>query len=202
MGRCTFRPQDTHGYPGMTMDSHMWRASCNTLPWFWMIRLRNDIFDAETELDLVRAHIQRWRLPGGHLRSMTASDHGYIAGYGESLGIIAPIQEMMMQSWDGSIRVFPAWKKDMNGKFSTLRAEGAFLVSCKFENGVIHPVGIFSEKGNACRVANVWKTPVRVIDEMGKEVRHVMDGEYIEFGTEVGHRYEVTPEQYDYDTKI
>lgn len=179
----------------LTMDSHMWRCSFNTLPWYWMIRLRNDIFDPETELDLVREHIRRWRMPSGHLRSMTASDHGYIGAYGESMGVIAPIQEMMLQSWDRSIRVFPAWPVGMNGKFRTLRAEGAFLVSGEFKDGRVMPIHIHSEKGRPCRVKSPWATPVRVIAQTGKAIESCMteDG-YVEFASEAGATYELAPE--------
>lgn len=58
------------------------------------------------------------------------------------------LQEMMLQSYDGVIRVFPAvpesWK-DIS--FTTLRAEGAFLVSARRENGKLIEVRIRSEKG-------------------------------------------------------
>ena len=50
----------------------------------------------------------------------------------------AGIQEMLIQSHTGVIRIFPAipeeWK---DARFTTLRTEGAFLVSAKMENGEI-----------------------------------------------------------------
>ncbi len=178
----------------LTMDSHMWRCSFNTLPWYWMSRIRNDAFLPDRDLALVRAHIARWRMPSGHLRSMTASDHGYIGAYGESMGIIAPIQEMMLQSWDGSIRVFPAWPTDMNGNFTTLRAEGAFLVSCSFTDGRVGPITITSEKGQPCRIQNPWPGEVEVIYQTGKPHAFTMeDDKFICFETEPGARYEVAP---------
>jgi len=178
----------------LTMDSHMWRASFNTLPWFWLTRLRNDVFDPETELDLVRAHIRRWRTPGAHLRSMTAGDHGFIGAYGESMGVILPIQEMMLQSWDGSLRLFPAWPKSMNGRFTTLRAEGAFLVSASYCDGCVGPITLTSEAGNRVRIESPWPAQAVVIDQCGKCHPHaVEDGRFICFDTEPGRRYEVAP---------
>ena len=46
------------------------------------------------------------------------------------------IHDMLIQSWGGTIRVFPA-VSDVWGNvvFDDLRAEGAFLVSAKRENG-------------------------------------------------------------------
>lgn len=60
----------------------------------------------------------------------------------------AGVQEMLLQSHTGVIRVFPAvpdsWK---DASFKTLRAEGAFLVSAKREGSVITEIDIESEKG-------------------------------------------------------
>jgi alpha-L-fucosidase 2 len=58
------------------------------------------------------------------------------------------LQEMLLQSYAGFIEVFPAvpdaWK---DVSFKTLRAEGAFLVSAKKENGKVTEVTVESEKG-------------------------------------------------------
>ena len=67
----------------------------------------------------------------------------------------AGIQEMLLQSHTGVIRVFPAipdeWK---NVSFKDLRAVGAFLVSAKRENGHVTEMKIYSEKGGTLRVIN------------------------------------------------
>ena len=44
-------------------------------------------------------------------------------------GIISAVDEMLMQSHEGVIRVFPVWPKEMPARFGNLRAYGAFLVS-------------------------------------------------------------------------
>jgi len=176
------------------LDNHEWRASFNMLPWFWLRDIRCGAFAPGRDLEDVRAHIRRWRTPGGHLRSMTASDHGFIGAYGESMGVLAPIQEMMLQSWDGAIRLFAAWPAEMNGRFRTLRAEGAFLVSAAFRDGRVEPFGILSEKGRRCRVENPWDCSVRVDDESGEAIPHeVEDGDLVCFDTAPGARYEVRP---------
>ena len=65
------------------------------------------------------------------------------------------IQEMLIQSHTGIIRIFPAvpeeWK---NVRFTTLRAEGAFLISAKMEKGVVTLVDIVSEKGGELKIFN------------------------------------------------
>jgi alpha-L-fucosidase 2 len=67
----------------------------------------------------------------------------------------AGIQEMLLQSQGGVIRLFPAvpdsWK---DASFSTLRAEGAFLVSASRREGMLDSVSIISEKGGRLRLEN------------------------------------------------
>lgn len=65
------------------------------------------------------------------------------------------IQEMLMQSHTGVIRIFPAipatWK---DVSFDKLRTYGAFLVSAEKTNGEIKQITITSEKGGLLRLAN------------------------------------------------
>ena len=67
----------------------------------------------------------------------------------------AGLQEMLLQSYSGVIRLFPAipdtWK---NVSFKTLRAEGAFLVSAERRDGRVARVEISCEKGGLCRLEN------------------------------------------------
>ncbi len=63
------------------------------------------------------------------------------------------IQEMLLQSHTGVVRVFPAvpssWR---NVSFDKLRAQGAFLVSAQKSGGEIKKVRVFSEKGGRFRI--------------------------------------------------
>ncbi len=67
----------------------------------------------------------------------------------------AGLQEMLLQSYSGTIRLFPAipasWK---DVSFKTLRAEGAFLVSARRKGGLVQSVEINSEKGGLFRLEN------------------------------------------------
>lgn len=67
----------------------------------------------------------------------------------------AGLQEMLLQSYSGTIRIFPAipasWK---DASFTTLRAEGAFLVSAERLDGLTHRVKISAEKEGLCRLEN------------------------------------------------
>jgi alpha-L-fucosidase 2 len=65
------------------------------------------------------------------------------------------IQEMLLQSYNGVIKIFPAVPKDWkNLSFKTFRAEGAFLVSAEMKNGEINEIRIFSETGGEMKLLN------------------------------------------------
>ncbi|HSA01073.1 MAG TPA: hypothetical protein P5055_10080, partial [Candidatus Paceibacterota bacterium] len=70
-----------------------------------------------------------------------------------NFAMAAGLQEMLLQSHRGYIEVFPAipvtWT---NAMFTTLRAEGAFLISAVRRNGKVQQVTIKSEKGGLCRL--------------------------------------------------
>jgi len=67
----------------------------------------------------------------------------------------AGIQEMLLQSQGGILRVFPAvprsWK---DVSFTGLRAEGAFLVTAEKKNGAVRYLRVESEKGGIVRLMN------------------------------------------------
>lgn len=66
----------------------------------------------------------------------------------------AGIQEMLLQSHTGVIRIFPAIPKEWKDvSFESLRAVGAFLVSARMEGGEINRVRIYSEKGGMLKIA-------------------------------------------------
>ena len=71
-----------------------------------------------------------------------------------------------MQSWDGSIRLFPRWPKERDVAFDNWRAQGAFLVSAAMKGGKVAYFKVKSEKGAPCVVLGDWK----VADRAGKAV--------------------------------
>ena len=67
----------------------------------------------------------------------------------------AGLQEMLLQSYGGRIEVFPAVPEEWHDvAFSTLRAEGAFLVSARKEGGIVREVRVASEKGGEAKLRN------------------------------------------------
>lgn len=106
----------------------------------------------------------------------------------------AMINEMLVKSFDGIIKVFPNWQRDIDCEFSDLRADGAFLVSAKIENGYPVYVRIVSEKGAPLTVANpfaarVFKGCIGTIN--GENIP--CSGEYLEIDLPAGGCVEFTP---------
>ncbi len=67
----------------------------------------------------------------------------------------AGIQEMLIQSHTGTIRLFPAIPADWKDvSFRQLRAEGAFLVSARMEGGMVRSLEVIAEKGGVLRLAD------------------------------------------------
>lgn len=66
------------------------------------------------------------------------------------------INEMLMQSYEQVIRIFPNWNRNKNASFENLRAYGAFLVSSKLEKGQITELKMISEAGRPCIIENPW----------------------------------------------
>jgi len=83
------------------------------------------------------------------------------------------LQEMLLQSYAGFIEVFPAvpasWK-DIS--FNTLRAEGAFLVSAKKENGQVSEVKISAERGGITKFKLPFKTWVIASKQKAKVIEN------------------------------
>ena len=138
--------------------------------------------------------IKRWRHPNGLIWAMSAGNYGHAGAWTESLGVIAPFQEMLLQSWDGALRVFPCWPQEIDARFDGLRAEGAFLVSAAWTKGNVEAFDILSEKGATCRVHVPWPNGMIVRDASGAEavVQQEQDG-VVTFPTTPGARYSLQP---------
>ena len=86
---------------------------------------------------------------GGQYSSFTYSPFTLEGNFAFAQGV----HELLLQNHDDVIEIFPAvpdsWK---NVSFKTLRAEGAFLISAKKENGIASEVEIFSEQGGKLKI--------------------------------------------------
>lgn len=88
------------------------------------------------------------------------------------------VNEMLLQSYEGVIRIFPNWNHNRNAGFSKLRAYGAFLVSSSLRNERVEFVKLQSEKGRTCVIENPWP---------GKTVQCIRNGKNAAILS--GHRF-------------
>ena len=171
-----------------------WAGGTGGSPRPWTSCIRGGMIEPDKAIDAMRETIRRELLRNGTCRGMGTDDMGYCGLYVEGTGMIMPLIEMMLQSWDGSIRVFPAWPSKTDCAFKTFRAEGAFLVSAAQTGGQIGPVAIDSEVGKRCRLVNPFDGAATVVDADGKAVEATIeDDNVICFDTVPGGSYEVRP---------
>ncbi|MEI8121172.1 MAG: hypothetical protein WCI20_03910 [bacterium] len=121
-------------------------------------------------LDLERflRQVRYCRLPNGSCSDLALSTGGrygdgtefdFMAGMGiwvENTSLPLVLAEALMQSWDGTIRLFPAWPHHREATFENLRAKGAFLVSAKICQGSVQHLTITSLAGAALRLELPW----------------------------------------------
>jgi hypothetical protein len=105
----------------------------------------------------------------------------------------AGITEMLLQSHEGVIRLFPCWPMDQDARFGTLRTRGAFLVSAELKGGVVSGVKITSEKGVDGIIQNPWPDKnVRVF--RNGQPAEIASGPRIALKTTVGEGIELKEE--------
>ncbi len=113
-------------------------------------------------------------------------------GFTETLsGVPSCINEMLLQGYEGIIRVFPNWLKDKDASFNNLRTHGAFLVSSQQKNGIVQYIKIVSEKGNKCVVENPWARGVIVTNAAGKKIKVDTDKTNFSFSTQASASYTI-----------
>ncbi len=118
----------------------------------------------------------------------------------ETMGIFATaVNEMLLQSHEGKIRVFPAVPSEFAAAF-TLRAEGAFIVSSVIDSlGTIPFVEIKSLAGKECRLQNPWiDEPIQVLTSTNQNVKiEVGKDNVISFKTTVDESYIIKKKEAD-----
>jgi hypothetical protein len=143
-------------------------------------------YDPAKLLDALHQNCVRACYPNGYLFSGGGGVEGPET-------IPSTINEMLLQSFSGVIRLFPDWPKDRPASFGTLRAYGAFLVSSSIANGHVGKVTIRSEKGRDCALANPWPGKKIVLSRNGHRAE-TLSGAEVTFHTASDEEIAVQPE--------
>ncbi len=97
-----------------------------------------------------------------------------------NMAFAAGVQEMLLKSHRGIVRVFPAipesWRE---AAFTTLRAEGAFLVSARRAEGKTQEVRVVSEAGKPLRLVNPFGEDEYTLDGISEDDVKRSDGQLI-----------------------
>jgi alpha-L-fucosidase 2 len=89
------------------------------------------------------------------------------------------IHDMLLQSWGGTIRAFPAVADAWSDlAFHDLRTEGAFLVSAKRKDGKTLFVRIKSLKGEPCIIMPALDGKIQVSGNRKFELKEIKQGRY------------------------
>jgi hypothetical protein len=114
-----------------------------------------------------------------------------VVPYTDGAGLSAfGVNEVLLQSQNGLIRVLPAVSRSWSGIFR-LRAEGGFLVAADFAQGTARLVEVQSLLGRRCRIRNPWDETC-VVRTAEQEVIRTED-RVVRFDTQIGHLYMLTP---------
>ncbi len=127
----------------------------------WFANVQARMFDGEGAAKTLRIFAENFCLPNSFHVNGEQYDRGFskfkyrpftIEG---NFAFAAAVQEMLIQSHSGIVRVFPAipaeWK---DVAFNNLRTEGAFTVSSEKKDGEVQFVKINSEKGGVIKIHN------------------------------------------------
>lgn len=118
----------------------------------------------------------------------------------ETAGIIEAINNMLLQSHDGVIRIFPNWDKAVDAQFKRLRPVGAFLVEAKYtaSGQVVDSVRIFSEKGNTCVMQSPFEGAGIAVTRADNQqsIATVQNEDVFSFDTISGVTYNITRAAY------
>jgi len=115
--------------------------------------------------------------------------------YLENCGIPLVINEMMLQSHNDVIKIFPTMDFYRQAEFYNLRAQGGFLVSAGMDLGFVLWAEIEATVDRTCRVRLPWPYSVLSINEVssGKDVEVRREGNDILFEAKRGNIYRITP---------
>lgn len=149
------------------------------------------------DLERFKRAVEYRLLPNGSCTNMVVQSGGrypdewpfdYMKRMGiwfENFALPLVITECLLQSYTGTLRLFPNWPAEKAAEFRTLRAVGGFLVSARFEAGRVQWIEVLSEAGSALSLYNPWEGGARCLREEGESLHR--DG-LIEVPTRRGER--------------
>jgi hypothetical protein len=134
----------------------------------------------------------RARQVGGRYKDSTDFDFMMRMGvWTENLSLPGVLNECLLQSYSGTLRVFANTQNLGPASFRNLRAAGAFLVSAAWDGRTVSNVEILSERGTPVKFVHPWGaravSVLRARDQKAIPAQSI--GGTLRFETEPGERY-------------
>jgi hypothetical protein len=154
------------------------------------------------DLERFKRQIRYCLLPNGTLTNMVlqaegrygdTTDFEHMAPMGiwfENFALPVVINECLLQSYTGTLRLFANWPLSRAAQFHTLRAAGGFLVSAACGEDVVKWVSVTSEAGQPLRMINPWPGAVTCTSDGGAQT---FRGAVLELATQQGQSLRFTP---------
>jgi hypothetical protein len=171
----------------------------NDLVWQPLARARLGILD----LDWFKREVRYCLLPngvandrarqiGGRYHDETSFDFMMRMGvWTENLSLPAVLNECLLHSYSGIIRLFPNTRNLGKAKFDHLRTVGAFVVSAEWDGATISNVRITSEKGATARIVNPWPGREVLVKSVRTAIESRTEHGIVTFETKPGESYDM-----------
>ncbi len=136
-----------------TLASIQWNGN-NSMVMLGVARAR---LDMPKTLDWMREEVKARLRPNATLTlNRLGARFNNFGHYTEQFAATMVLSELLLQSVDDVIRVFPAWPKQKDARFRQLRTQGGFLVSSNLEAGTIDRIEVKSTVGGPLRLLSPW----------------------------------------------
>lgn len=126
---------------------------------------------------------------------LTMRQNGTVSQWGggaETVGSIEAVNQMLLSSYDGVLRMFPAWTFGQAASFSNMGAVGGFSVSSTMSNTGIQGTAVLSNKGQPLKIAQPWPgATISIVDVAGGSAVTGSTAT-VTAATVAGHTYNVT----------
>ncbi|MDQ1913961.1 hypothetical protein RAC89_26520 [Paenibacillus sp. GD4] len=167
-----------------TVDEMQRWSDFNAFPTYYAAAARVG-YDPEVILERLRIECETKSLPN-------LSIHHGGGGIEDASAVPVCLQEMLLQSYDRTLRLFPVWPAGRSARFRKLRAVGAFVVSSEIIEGRVSYVALDSEGGRPCTLHNPWPGEEVTVYRNGRAAES-LSGDRLTFGTAIGERLILLP---------
>ena len=112
----------------------------------------------------------------------------------EKVGTTEAINDLLVQSSENMVDLFPDWPTGKDASFYHLLTQGAFEVSSALKDGSVSYADITSEAGKPLKLKNAWPGQrLSVTDDSGRRVSYQDRDGVISLDTRKGDTYRIVP---------